>query len=220
VSSKDNPTTSHQAAANRATQQYRDHHDMPEGTQAQHWTKVRSAERTGMPAERMNRNISPLQSRRDGQPVTQLTTEGTRDLGTRYTVHERVEHTGELSDATRSFTTEHKFADRYLIPAEQARLAQENPSIDPHDLCEAAGAQARWKMVGAPGEVSPELVAEIGPFAAAQHAAPTTAPAPDTHQPPSNTTQGPSASQISQALETAASPGGVGVDTPPSTAFA
>src|ERR1700756_1908719 len=101
MSSKSTPKTSHQAAADRATTVYRRDHDMAEGTQVQHWTKVRSAAATGMATERMNRNLSPLQSRSDEHATTLVTTEGTNTRGTKYTVHEGVDANGELSAATR-----------------------------------------------------------------------------------------------------------------------
>ncbi|MFI6779289.1 hypothetical protein [Nocardia sp. NPDC050412] len=214
MSRRSTPRTSHQAAADRETAAYRREHDMPEGTEVQHWTKVRSAARTGMVTERMNRNLSPLQSRSDEHATTLLTTEGTNDRGTTYTVHERADANGELSPATKTHTTEHKFADRYLIPAEEQRLTRANPTMDAQDLAEAAGAQVRWKMTGDPGDVSPELITETGPFADARRAD-ATAPYADQHGTPSIAASGPTAQQISHALEASAALEVSGVDKAP-----
>jgi hypothetical protein len=194
MQNRNTPKSAHEAAADRATAAFRRDHDMPDGTQVQHWTKVRSAARTDMAAERMNRNLSPLQSRSDGHAETLLTTAGTTDRGTRYTVHEGVDADANLTPAVATYTTEHKFADRHLILGEEQRLARENPSLDARDLAEVAGAQARWKMTGDPGDVSAELAVESGPFADARRsAAPAAGPAVVDGP-------GPSAQQISQAM--------------------
>lgn len=145
-----------------------------------------------------------------------LTTEGTRDRGTTYTVHEGVDTKGELSPATKTYTTEHKFADQYLIPAEQQRLVGENPAIDAQDLAEVAGAQARWKMTGEPGDVSPGLASEIGPFADARRGgAANTAPSADQPGTAATGGGGPSAAQISHALQASTTLQAPGIDNAP-----
>jgi hypothetical protein len=146
--------------AGKATSQYRAKHNMPKGTQVQHWTKVLPSRAAGMSPDRYNRNLSPLQSRKDGAATTMLTSkDGTK--GTTYSVHESATAKGGLSQPSKTYSTEHKFADQHLIPAEEKHIKQSNPKVDKQDLQEAAGASARHKMTGHPGEVSKHVAQHV-----------------------------------------------------------
>jgi hypothetical protein len=117
---------------------YRGNNPMPPGTQAQHWTKVRSARAAGLSTSTMNRNLSPLQSR-NNLPATTLLTDP-KGKGTRYTVK-----------GGPSYGNEHKFADRFLINKERANIRAANPNVSEKAAVVAAGESARWKMTGHPG---------------------------------------------------------------------
>ena len=149
--------SSHQKEASKATANFRANHNMPKGTQVQHWNKVLSAKETGMSYDRTNKNLSPLQSR-NNLPATTLLTSKDGSSGTKYTVHDHVKPNGELSDPKKTYGNEHKFADGYLIPAEEARLKESNPAIDKQDLVEVAGASAKFKITGDPGNASKHLI--------------------------------------------------------------
>jgi hypothetical protein len=134
--------------AKAARDKYRAQHDMPQGTQAQHWTKERSAKAAGLARQVMNRNLSTLQSRKN-RPATTLLTDP-KGGGTRYSVK-----------GGTTYGNEHKFADRHLIPSEAAKLRAANPQIDPKVVPEVAGGVARWKMTGDPGSVPKHLLAKV-----------------------------------------------------------
>ena len=154
-----------------------------QGRQDQHWTKVRDATINVGPGELpahtdvINANRSPLQSRSRKQATLLLTTKGVNTQviasgrrGTRYYVGDRpMGGIGEFEgpaaagqtasvDAPpdyKRYTTEHKFADASLIPAERAKIqasraAAGQPPLDDVQLAVAAGEQARWRMEGVP----------------------------------------------------------------------
>ncbi len=83
------PVADHQKAANKATARFNAENDMPEGTQPHHWIKVRDAERTDMPVDRMNKSLAPLQSKTD-KPATTLLTSKDGTSGTTYKIHSGV----------------------------------------------------------------------------------------------------------------------------------
>jgi hypothetical protein len=113
-----------------------------------------------MSPDRYNRNLSPLQSRKDGAATTMLTSkDGTK--GTTYSIHHGVDAKGQLSEPSKTYSTEHKFADQHLIPAEEKHIKQSNPNVDRQDLHEAAGASARHKMTGHPGDVSKHVAQHV-----------------------------------------------------------
>ncbi len=167
--SADGRSRYHREAA-KATAAYRIKHAMPEGAQVQHWNKVLDAEKHGMSIPDMNKNLSTLQSRTD-RAATTLHVSPT-GKGTRYTVHERVlvvnddrkninpkDVNRDLSEPKRTYGTEHKFADRYLIKSEFDKL--QNTNLSGRDKVELAGATARWKMTGDPGPRSPHLFQKL-----------------------------------------------------------
>jgi hypothetical protein len=135
-----------EAAAARA--HYRAHNPMPPGTQVQHWTKVLLAKEAGMSTAAMNRNLSPLQSRNNMKATTMLT--DPNGGGTRYSVK-----------GGSTYGNEHKFADRHMIPTEHERIKAANPNVDPKVAAEAAGAVAKWKMTGDPGNVSKQIATKV-----------------------------------------------------------
>lgn len=112
------------------------------GEQQQHWTKERSSAKTRMPAAKMNENMSPLQSRGRAKgsfktpPAKTLLTDY-RGGGTKYQV-----------DGGPKFGNEHKFADRHLIPAEEAKNLS---TANPRNAVVESGQTARWRMTGEPG---------------------------------------------------------------------
>lgn len=137
------PGTNFSGQAANARQQYRAEarssgNPMPQGTQVQHWTKERSAAATNMAPEIMNENLSPLQSR-NNLPATLLLRDPNGG-GTRYSV-----------SGGSTYGNEHKFADRYLIPTEEARIRTANPNVDPRVAAVEAGRSARYIMEGEPG---------------------------------------------------------------------
>ena len=138
------PGTNFAAEAARARATFRANNPMPEGSQAQHWTKEISARNTNMDPAVMNENMSPLQSR-NARPATTLLTDP-NGRGTTYTV-----------DNGSTYGNEHKFADRHLIPEIERATFRANPTADPKAVAVDAGRQARWAMTGEPG---PEPVPE------------------------------------------------------------
>lgn len=150
---------------------YRASHPMGPGQQVQHWYKVIPALKSGMSTTKMNSNLSALQSRKGERATTMLVQadvepgkrtpgKGTPGLGkgTRYTVH-GVDEKGQAT--SKSFNTEHKFADAHLIPAEAAHIKAANPKVSPQRLVQAAGASARHKMTGHPGPVSKDVAEHV-----------------------------------------------------------
>ncbi|HEX2084511.1 MAG TPA: SpvB/TcaC N-terminal domain-containing protein [Solirubrobacteraceae bacterium] len=133
------PGTNLVSAGSQGAANYRQNNVMPPGTQAQHWTKQIESRQVNMDPGVMNQNMSPLQSR-NAQPATLLLTDP-RGGGTRYSV----------SGNGGNFGNEHTFADRYLIPRENARIQAANPGADPRAVVVEAGRQARWIMEGNPG---------------------------------------------------------------------
>ena len=159
--------------------------DPAAGLQDQHWTKVRDAtvNATGtLPAsaEAINANRSPLQSRRAGEASLLLGTEGVpasefanpAQRGTDYFIDDT--GAGRVGEPRRGrgaqqelafgppeapferrYGTEHRFADRYLIPEMRAQIAESRaraglPPLDDVQLTVAAGEQARYVMEGVP----------------------------------------------------------------------
>lgn len=159
------------------------------GAQIQHDTKTLDVTRN-LPAgmnplhpDVINENLRWLQSR-TALPATELHVDPAGG-GTRYHVDDVPR--GRATDAPRdpNYTTEHKFADAYLIPAASKQIAATRkrkglPPLDPRMLAIAAGEMARWRTSGHPGTQRSGRVADI---AAAATAAPATHPtqAPLTH---------------------------------------
>jgi hypothetical protein len=140
-------------------------HARPLGSQAQHWTKwLESTTKLPLGVQRMiteliSRNRSWLQSRRN-LPATLLLSDPAGG-GTRYTVgeHAAPRPTGQLElpgfdnrPVEQRYGTEHKFADAYLIPEEAQRIRDRNPGADPNLVNLWAGAAARSRMEGIPGQ--------------------------------------------------------------------
>jgi RHS repeat-associated protein len=132
------PGTDFSAAAAQARQAYRAANVMPAGTQVQHWTKELSAAATNMDPAVMNQNLSPLQSR-NALPSTTLLVDP-NGAGTEYSV---------LGGST--YSNEHKFADRFLIPQIEDQIRAANPNATAREVAVDAGRQARWTMTGEPG---------------------------------------------------------------------
>src|SRR5262249_41053469 len=155
-------SSNYSSAANQGRQAFRATNPMPPGTQAQHWTKEITSANVSMPPGTMNQNMSPLQSAgrasapfSQGQPATTLLTDPAGG-GTKYSV-----------DGGSTYGNEHKFADRHLIPAEEAKNLS---SANPRNAAVEAGQGARWRMTGEPG---PGPGRSLNPSAL-----PTTTPAP------------------------------------------
>jgi hypothetical protein len=132
---------------------------MPEGTQVQHWNKVRNAERADMSPQDMNRNLSPLQAN-NHLPATALLVDPNGGR-TRYSAHSYVERNGQLSPASHTYGNEHKFVDRYMIEKEYQNIKSSNPNAPEKEVIQAAGAAARWKMTGDPGDAPQGLVQKV-----------------------------------------------------------
>jgi RHS repeat-associated protein len=126
-------------AAAQGRQAFRQANAMLPGTQAQHWTKEITSQQTQMSQNLMNENMSPLQSRNSMQATTLL--KDPAGGGTTYRV-----------DGGSTYGNEHKFADRHLIPAEEARTV---PGTNPRNAAIDAGRAARWRMTGDPGPGPP-----------------------------------------------------------------
>jgi Domain of unknown function (DUF4157) len=139
---------------------------MPEGTQAQHWTKKIESEAANLHPDLMNENMSALQSERPGQKGTPNEDRPAQTLltdpnggGTTYSTDGDTQTGGNIrrprrrgdrgfQKGTPVKQTEHKFADRALIPAEAARILS---GSDPGNTALWSGANARWIMTGEPG---------------------------------------------------------------------
>lgn len=151
------------------------------GIQDQHWTKVRDAT-VNAPAgtapatvEAINANRSPLQTFKAGEGTLLLTTEGAPDVnrGTRFFIGDEPmgrpavpaepgipaipAEPGAVGGPARDadYNSEHRFADRYLIPEEAAKIQAARasaglPPLDHVQLAVAAGEQARYRMEGVP----------------------------------------------------------------------
>ncbi|HEX4817118.1 MAG TPA: SpvB/TcaC N-terminal domain-containing protein [Nonomuraea sp.] len=145
------PGTNFRSAAAAGRAAYRAANQMPPGTQAQHWTKELSAQATDMSPDVMNMNMSPLQSRK-ALPATTLLVDP-QGRGTTYAV-----------SGGSTYGTEHKFADRFLIPQIEDQIRQANPNADPREVAVQAGRQARWIMTGEPGPDVPGPAPQRGPF--------------------------------------------------------
>ena len=145
----------------------------PPGTQAQHWTKwLASTRDITNPLERMtpemiSENRSWLQTD-PNRPATLLLSDPRG--GTKYFIGDRaapapsaqMELPGlEAPKLEPRFTTEHRFADNYLIP-EAAKKMPAGPASDiksrvplagnPNLVNLWAGAEARWQLEGIPGQ--------------------------------------------------------------------
>jgi hypothetical protein len=141
------------------------------GAQIQHQTKTRDVTRKlpkGMKplyVKVINENLLWLQSSKN-LPSTLLHVDpkggGTRfyvDTGPRGRVGDPGLRRGGRAGrwkAERTYQTEHKFMDNYLIPRAARRIAEARkraglPPLDPRMLAIAAGEQARWEMAGESG---------------------------------------------------------------------
>jgi len=138
--------TNYDSAHKTGAAQYRQQNTMPEGTQAQHWSKKRDAEASGLPTDLMNENMSALQSRKDLPAETLLTDPD--GGGTTYSIDGIPRKPGTVQDRDPAYQTEHKFADNYLIPSIRSRMP---PDVDPRNATLWAGTEARWQMTGEPG---------------------------------------------------------------------
>jgi hypothetical protein len=134
----------------------------PPGTQAQHWTKWLASTRDTPVTQRMtpemiSQNRSWLQTD-PNRPATQLLSDP-QGGGTKYYIGDQpvprptgpqLELPGfEQTRPASQYTTEHRFADNYLI--EQAK--QRPTSSANQNLANLyAGAEARWRMEGTPGQ--------------------------------------------------------------------
>ena len=156
------------------------------GAQIQHWTKTLDVTRdlppgmAPMDANAINANISYLQSESD-LPSTTLLSDPAGG-GTRFHADDvprgRTGDQGMPGEQLDLFTpsrgprdpdysTEHKFADNYLIPRESERIAAARrqaglPPLDPRTLATAAGEQARWIMTGEAGPATSGMVVQLG----------------------------------------------------------
>jgi hypothetical protein len=90
------PASDHQKAANKATARVRANNAVPDGAQIDHSIKVRGAKEAGMPMDRMNKSLIPLQSN-SNKPATTLLTSKDGTSGTTYKVHSGVNPEGEAA---------------------------------------------------------------------------------------------------------------------------
>lgn len=173
------------------------------GAQIQHDTKTLDVTRN-LPAgmhplhpDVINENLRWLQSR-SALPATELLV-SVGGGGTRY--HVDTIPRGRAGDfgmpghqpdlfpqarpPDRSYSTEHKFADAYLIPAQAAKIAQARrdaglPPLDPRLLAISAGEMARWQTTGHSGTQRSGLNVDLAGAATLRPApqAPPPAPSP------------------------------------------
>jgi hypothetical protein len=146
--------------AKAGADRYRAKNPMPPGTQVQHWTKVLSAKKTGMSPKTMNTNLSSLQTSKDKPATTMLS--DPKGGGTKYTVQKEQQTANYLSKKSKGqYTTEHRFADRFMIKRAESRISANNPKVNPQKAATAAGAQARWEMTGHPGDVPKDVARPV-----------------------------------------------------------
>jgi hypothetical protein len=167
-------------AHSKGAADFRANNPMPEGTQAQHWTKKIESEAANLHPDSMNENMSALQSERpskrgtegDSKPAETLLTDPAGG-GTTYSLDGELQTGDNIRRPRRKgdrafgrkdqglvYQTEHKFADNYLIPAEASRIPE---GSDPGNTALWSGANARWTMTGEAGTDKWRTTGEWGP---------------------------------------------------------
>jgi hypothetical protein len=152
------PGTDFAGEAAQGRKDFRANNDMPPGTQVQHWTKERGAASTGLHPDVMNENLSPLQTQGRAQPPGPGGQQRPPLNGLPATTLLTDPHGGGTSyhvEGGSTYGSEHRFADKYLIPTELERIQNANPNVDPRVAQVEAGRMARWRMEGTPGPEPP-----------------------------------------------------------------